>query len=518
MNDAPRYTSLTDYLAVLRRQRFLILIVVLAFTAAGYALSNQQTPSYAAEAFLSLREPAIDADPVGLPIGFRAPANERAAIHARLVSRPAVADEVQREIRTQRSPGELLGMVSARPETKTNFLVIGAVSSNPEEAALVANGFARTYARQQTRVERRRLRQVSAALKQRLRRLQRSPTPTDAYTTVGFTDRIARTDALASTATPVELVRPAQVPGAPYSPKTTRNTLLGALLGLTIAILAAFGRDSLDRRLRNTSDIERHAHLSALTRLSSRALGTTGLAANGRRALAPADIEAVRILRANIRFLDAERPPRSIAVTSSMPEEGKTTVATSLACATAAAGSRVLLIECDLHRPAVAERLGLRPEPGLVDYLAGKVSWSDAMQAVHPARLARGGVNGNRESHEPLLWCITAGTLSENSGELLQSTAFHELVAVASRAYDSVILDTGPLLPVVDSLAVVPLVDAVLLCVRASRTTRDQVTAAQKALERLPTGPIGLVVTGVRADGADGYGYAPTDHAQAASS
>ena len=510
LNDVPRYTSLRDYLAVLRRQRLLILVIVIAFLGGAYYISSRQTKTYVAESALSLPEPAEDTDPVGLPIGFRLPADQRAAINARLVASPSVARRVKRALRDSRPDYELLSHVATRVEAKTNFLIVQGSSTNPVDAARLSNEFARQFERQQTLSERRRLTRVSAALKRRLTVLKKSKNPTNGYSAIGLTDRISRTEALRDVVRPVEFVRAAPVPGAAISPKITRDTLLGGLLGLIVGVLAAFGRDSLDRRMRSASDVESQIELSTLSRISENALGKSGgplPGGQGRNSLSVRDLEAFRILRANLTSLTPTgSPPAVVAVTSAMPEEGKTTVATSLAWVGAASGRRTLMIECDLRRPALAERMGLEPGPGLMEFLVGTASAREVLQEVPRERLGLGGSNGSSELSSTL-WCITAGDVAAHSAEVLDSDSFRDFVSVVRRSYDSVILDTGPLLPVVDPLRVLPLADAVVLCVRTSHTTRDQLAAAKATLERVSSPPVGLVVTGVGREELRSYGY-----------
>jgi Mrp family chromosome partitioning ATPase len=108
-----------------------------------------------------------------------------------------------------------------------------------------------------------------------------------------------------------------------------------------------------------------------------------------------------------------------------------------------------------------------------------------------------------------MLDVITAGKAPEMPAELLGSAAFSELITEATNYYDAVILDTAPLLPVADTLKVLPQVEGVLVCVRVGRTRAEELRATRDALEHLPSRPVGLVVTGVRrADEAE-YGYYP---------
>ena len=143
-----------------------------------------------------------------------------------------------------------------------------------------------------------------------------------------------------------------------------------------------------------------------------------------------------------------------------MAEEGKSTVAACLAVANAEAGRRTLLVECDLRRPVLAKRFAINATPGLTDYLTGNAEPSEILQPV-AGYSGRTNVNGNgngnaRDASATNLVCITSGTNVPQPAKLLASDRFRTFLEEVSKVYDSVILDTAPLLPVADTLSIIP--------------------------------------------------------------
>jgi capsular exopolysaccharide synthesis family protein len=305
-------------------------------------------------------------------------------------------------------------------------------------------------------------------------------------------------------------VQPATPPTGTASPRPIRDTGIGLALGLVLALLAAFGRDALDRRLRSSHEVHEELGLPVLGRVSRTAFGYAGLARNGLAPMSDVDFEAFRVLRMNLAYLAKGDPVRSVLVTSGLPEEGKSTVSAALASAAVLAGQRTLLVECDLRRPCFARRFGIQPQPGLADYLVGNANPQDILQTVELVEPVR--VNGSKGAPQPsdsagTLVCIAAGSLVSNPAELLISERFTDFLEKVSKAYDFVVLDASPLLAVVDPMEILPRVDAAIVCVRVQQTTREQARAARVALSTLPDRPMGAVLTGMRRGDPDAYDY-----------
>jgi Mrp family chromosome partitioning ATPase len=492
---------------MLRDQAALILGVTLLFVAAGLAYSLHQKKQYTATASLSVVDP-------GLAFGSPTSAQTQAALAAQeagRVTRPIVAARVKQTVVTSLTLPQLQSAITTRVDPTSNVLYVQAQASDPRLAANLSNEFAQQDAYETTHETRQTYASQVNGLKASLRSgpaTQKSILETS----------LAHALAIATGGTPVSVIGVAGPPSSPTQPKTLRNTLIVGLIGLVLGIAIADARRARDRRMRRPEEVEAEFGLPLIGHVSQNALGHGGAGSNGKRPLTPADLESFRVLRQNLQLLDTEgKGLRSVAVTSALAQEGKSTIAAMLAHANAAAGKRTLLVECDLRRPALAERLGLNQSPGLSDYLAGRVSPEEILQTVQANPMERpANGNGTGQSETPpstaRFVCITAGS-TPRPAELLATDRFKTFLRQVCEVYDLVIIDTSPLLAVVDTLELLPLVDGVAICVRSAKTTRDDAAAIKDALARTRERPTGVVLTGVtpRVDPSYHYyhSYAP---------
>ncbi|HSY16179.1 MAG TPA: polysaccharide biosynthesis tyrosine autokinase, partial [Jatrophihabitantaceae bacterium] len=265
-----------------------------------------------------------------------------------------------------------------------------------------------------------------------------------------------------STAPSVQLfpTDPATAPSSPVSPVPVLNIAVGLFLGLLIGVSLAVVRDVLDNRIKDIEVLSKVTGLPAMgivaeDKKTERHVIATRAGTRNTRA------ENFRQLRANLQFASVDNHPRVIAVTSSIPGEGKTTIAINLASTLAEAGFSVCLVDADLRRPSIADALGLISPVGLTSVLIHQISLSEALQNA--------GAN---------LYVLTSGPIPPNPSEVLASSYVRDVIRTLTEKVDFVVIDTAPLLPVADGTEIAALADGTLLVARFSVTTEIQVKRA----------------------------------------
>jgi receptor protein-tyrosine kinase len=241
----------------------------------------------------------------------------------------------------------------------------------------------------------------------------------------------------------------------------------------------ALGRDYLDVTVKNREDAERLG-LPVVGQVPK--LKTGGAEIYLERDAQDIGGEAFRKLRTSIGFLGVERPIRLLLVTSPIANEGKTTCALNLAVAYADAGYRTLLVEADLRRPSLHKIFGLSGTDGLTTAIIG-----DTL----PGRAIRSG-------DVPNLQCMIAGAIPPNPVELLESEQMGELLQRLRTQFDMVVVDSPPIIPVADSVALAARSDGVVVVARAGSTHRDRLVDAVRQVERSGGRFLGVLMNDVR--------------------
>jgi Mrp family chromosome partitioning ATPase len=308
-------------------------------------------------------------------------------------------------------------------------------------------------------------------------------------------------------------IQVAQTPTVPTSPNPKRDAIFGGVVGLVLALIAAYVLELLDRRLIGVASIESLFSRPVLAVLPH-VRNPTPLVA-GEAPVVPSEfLEQLRSLVLLLRLTHRVEPTRAMVVTSTLPQEGKSTLTRDLSIIYAEAGNRVLVIDCDLRRPSMERLFGLEPERGLVHILRDGASLLEVAVRGAPvsARVSGKPLKSGEEGSvgqelQGFVDVVTHGELLQNPLTLTASNRMSELVREATGLYDLVLIDTAPLLAVADTVPLLEAVDGVLLVARLGRTTRSAAKRFMELIDRLGSVNLyGIVANDLRSEGSDGYG------------
>jgi capsular exopolysaccharide synthesis family protein len=282
----------------------------------------------------------------------------------------------------------------------------------------------------------------------------------------------------------------ASIPEEPVSPKTALNLLIGLALGVLLGICLGFLRDRLDNTVKERQTLE------AITGVGL--VGSIPLDKVRRKEPAisfdsdkSGIAEAFRKLRTNLQFLAVDDPPRVIVVTSSMPNEGKSTTAINIALALAEGDQNVVLVDGDLRRPRLDKYLNLIGRVGFSTVLAGRASLDEVLQ----------------KTRFPRFTVLTSGAVPPNPSELLGSLAAQKVLRELRSQFDYVIVDSSPLLAVTDAAILAADADGVLLVARFGETKREQLAHAVRHLKDVGAPLLGTIFTMTPARRNASYSY-----------
>jgi capsular exopolysaccharide synthesis family protein len=429
--------NVTEYLRIIRKRWISVVALTLAGIVLASVFATTRTPTYTAtsQVFVSFH----GAEPTSEPATGTTYVQRRLVSYADLVPSPQVLHPVVEELGLDTTAGELGSRVRAAPVTDTVLIDITATDADPAVAARVANT-------------------VAASLARRVDELE---TPQQAGTS------------------PVrlQLVREATAPSLASYPNIPLVILAGLLLGLALGVALAALREIADTRVRSEQDLRRITDSAVIGTITmDDEARKNPLVGRTRPYRTPS--EAFRRLRTNLQFLDLDGGPQALVVTSSVPDEGKTTSAINLAITLADANAKVLLIDADLRRPSVAGHLGIEESVGLTTLLIQRATIEDVVQPWGSAGL----------------FVIPSGAVPPNPAELVGSKAMARLILQLGERFDYVIIDTPPLLQATDAALIGRMTSGVLMVAGAGQLRREQLRQSLANLSAVSARVLGIVL------------------------
>ena len=268
---------------------------------------------------------------------------------------------------------------------------------------------------------------------------------------------------------------------APIQPQPLKSGALAAVVGFMVAAGAVFLVAYLQDEIRDPSEISRRWGVPVIGVITNFAASQEPLIAMSKPRMPVS--EAFRSLRTNLQFSGIETPLKTFLVTSASPSDGKSSVAANLATVIAQSDKDVVIVDCDMRRPTMHKLFKLSNRLGLSDYF---IRTPDKMTGV----VKKTAVNG--------LNLITSGSLPPNPSELLGSNKMQDVIKLLGKHFDTVILDSPPLLAVTDALILAKGVDGVILVIDPKKTKRGAIQQAVEQLQRLDARLLGIVLNNIK--------------------
>jgi non-specific protein-tyrosine kinase len=459
--------DLRHYFAIVWRWAWLIVLATVLASVAAFIASQFMAPIYQASSTLMVNEApgSQAADYTAILTSQRL-----AQTYAQMLTKKPVLSEVISRLELNLSTADLKEMITIQPVRDTQLIDILVEDYFPNRAAAIANTIGVVFADQNKAMQEARYANTKESLKLQLDEIQVQINDTEnailamvdgtqaerdrlEFTLLQFRQTYTSTLqsyeqvrlAEAETISNVIQVELADSPTTPIRPRTLMNTALAGVVGAMLAVGVIFLVEALDDTIRGTEAIQQALELPVLGVIR----------------------KFDKALRTNIQFTSVDFPISSILVTSPSPEDGKTTVAINLSIVLAQGGKKVALIDADLRRPRVHERMRVSNRWGLTSLFMN--------EDIHlESALRKDGSSG--------LSVITSGILPPNPAELLGSEKMQLIIEELKTQVDIIVIDSSPLTAVTDSAVLSKRVDGVILVANNGQT---HLAAAQKAIEQL---------------------------------
>jgi len=510
----PLSEDLRHYGYLLWHRAWLILLATVLAAVAAYFVSFQLAPVYQATTTVLVDKASTDGSSEYQSVLM----SERLTqTYAELLIREPVLEAVIEHLQLGLSTEDLGEMITVQPVRDTQLIEIQVESTNPGLASFVANTLVELFIVQNDERQSARYAASKVSLEAQLERMDQKIVETNAalgdlgkgtlyeternrleltlaqyqstYSSLLQSYEEVRTQEAGSISSIVQ-VEPATLPEEPVRPRVAINTALAGVVGLMLAVGLIFLFEVLDTTVKNPDQIESVMGLSVLGMVPSFPK-EEGSPISIRLPRHPS-VEALRVLRTNLKYASVDKKIQKIMVTSADPSVGKTTLATNLAVVFAQTESEVMLIDLDLRRPKVHLRFGLANRAGLSRVFVRGLEQMDELVIRHP--------------HVPNLSILTAGPLLPNPAELLGSEKMDEIINYYSDRLDYLIIDTPPIMAVTDAVILSRLVDGVLLVAKPGETQTGALKQTVDRLRQVNANLLGVVLNEITQN-SHGYYY-----------
>jgi succinoglycan biosynthesis transport protein ExoP len=514
--------ELFRYIAVARRWWWLVVLLMLVAGVTSYAISQRLAPTYEATTTLIVGQ-SIQA--TELSTGDILTSQQLARTYADIAQRQPILQGTLETLGLKGTWRELKKRVRVKPVQDTQLLEIVAEASSPEVARVTADEIARQlillsptalqnqekdenqrFVRQrlealQAKIEagQARVQELEAAMTgslsaQEVRELQGEVNTTESLITDWENTYTQLLVFIEGKESPnyLAVIESAQADPDPVRPRILENTVLAGTIGFMLALGLIFLLEYLDDTLKSTDDLSQSLGLASLGAVSQiKGLRYQDKLIASQNPFAP-ESEAYRMIRSNIQFMAADRPVKSLMVTSPMPGEGKSFTAANLGIAMGRAGLKTIIVDADLREPVQHQIFTVSNLEGLTDLLRSP-------ELVTNSHL--------KPTIFENLQVITGGTLPPDPAEVLGSQRMGQLSARLSELADVVIYDSPPAVAVADAAVLSRQVDGVVLVIEAGQTRHDVARQAIMNLQQAGAHILGGVLNRASYKKSDYYCY-----------
>jgi succinoglycan biosynthesis transport protein ExoP len=517
--------TLRDYLHVVQRRKWIILIAVVLVPASAVAFSMREKPMYEASASVFLSNQDFASALAGVPApnsgGASGTEMQTQAVLARV---PAIAWRVVTQLDLPMTVGGFLAESSVSSSANADILTFTVSDGDALLAARMAKEYATQYTLYRRQLDTAALESARKGVQQRIDEL-RAQNAGSGPLYEALVEKEQNLETFETLQTSNANVVQTPTDAAQVSPRPKRDGVFGLALGLVLGFGLAFLLEALDTRARSVQEIGERLGVPLLARVPEPG---RRLRSKNRLVMLTeptgGQAETFRMLRTNLDFAMLGHTAQAIMVTSAGEQEGKSTTIANLAVALARSGRHVVLVDLDLRRPYL-NRFFQLGGPGITQVALGQVPLEDALATVaitepSPGRpYTKPHVNGNGNGHANgngngavrhatgLLEVLPSGPIPPDPGEFVGTQALTEILEQLRERADVVLVDAPPMLHVGDAITLSSKVDAIVIVTRLKTLRRQMLSELARQLSTVPTRVVGYIATGDAPGESYGYEY-----------